>query len=108
MSTVFASLFLGMNLVQQDVRSEYQEWYAKEFTTLTEWGWPCRLGQNFVPKNSQQPSLCRVWNEDALVSGLINFGVCGVMTLMLMAFSEYLIREENARRAAQPNLRLKQ
>ena len=110
MSTLVAGVFLGLNLVERDVSGEYQKWYVSGYSTLAEWGWPCRLGHNFVPKSTvpETNGAHYDWYSDAKSSGAINLGICALLTLSFMAACEHFIRREKLRRAARLEYSLKQ
>ena len=109
MSMLLAGVLLGVNLVERDVKSEYQKWYADDYVSITAWGWPCRLGEGreykhgkamptMLPHNRNGNAYFAMWDDDPKYAA-INLLSCLALTFAFMATCEYIIRRELARRA---------
>lgn len=123
LTTLLAGFFLGMNLVDRDIRSEYQAWYVTDYARIDTWGWPCRYGEtgrliskvrhsdseppafmeNFSTVRDVQGNLLfRNMEPDYIQSAVINFAVCAILCLGFMALCELSIRRALARRRRDP------
>jgi hypothetical protein len=117
LTTILAGILLGLNLVDRDIKPEYQAWYAKDYVAIVTWGWPCRYGEagqfnNLAPdwtadsttSLAPQRNTMDVYRDehgnlhfrylevDYIRSGVINLAVCWCLCLAFMALCECSIR----------------